>query len=141
LLRSRAPEEYADSLETSTKWVISTLQRMTGKLARSRLARARGRLRFVDALRALGEGDEETARESLKEACELLPGLSTNGGAVLSHLLFNLPHDGASADRKAQLALAAALWPDPHSRTARVLAEHAASAAEGSPVPSENTAT
>ncbi len=80
------------------------------------LARAEGKVRYAAAVRALVEGDDVRARESLEAACRLLPELSRSP-VLVARRIANVAATGAAE----RVARAAALWPDARSDTAAFL--------------------
>jgi Glycosyl transferase family 2 len=85
-------------------------------------ARAAGKLRYWEALRALVD-DEDAARAALREACERLPELSSDPWFVDRRVKTMAT---APDQRLRCYAAAAALWPDPSCDTALFLRVQAA---------------
>jgi glycosyltransferase involved in cell wall biosynthesis len=86
------------------------------------VARARGKLHYVAALRSLLHGDEAAARTSLAEACRLIPELSHDPW-LFARRVKTIAYE--QDDLLRQYATTAALWPDQNADTAlflRVLA-------------------
>lgn len=107
---------YLEAFELSATRQLAELERMRqegcGQLAAraaASLAGARASVECVKALQALSRQDEDAARAFLREACQLLPALSSEPGWFAKRI--ELAASGR-AERLAQLEAAAALWPD-----------------------------
>lgn len=105
---------YLESEELCSQSALALAQSV-GRQDRSELVRrARGRVAFVRALRALRERDDETVGAALEEACRLSPELLSAQDYVSRRIV------KMSADPEGRLrivAAAARLWPDPRSDT------------------------
>jgi hypothetical protein len=110
--------DYLRAVGLSARAASRQVRNLTRPDAASLVKRADARVELVDAVRAIGEGDEAVARRALASACRLLPPLSTDPAAVVGLLRT------VTGGRPESLALAlstAALWPEPRSDTARYL--------------------
>jgi glycosyltransferase involved in cell wall biosynthesis len=110
--------DYLDALELAAKSAAEIVEGLRRGDRRELAARAEGTRRYAAALRALVHGDDGTLREELREACRLLPELSSEPWSVfkrIAYLSYERP------ERLRRLAAAAAAWPDPHAETALYL--------------------
>jgi hypothetical protein len=114
---------YLQAMEQMARSGTSQLTRLARPDTRALAARADGKLSYCRALRALVEGDEETARAALREACERLPELSSDPWFADRRL----KTVGASPEQRLRrYAAAARLWPEPGCDTALFLRTQAA---------------
>jgi glycosyltransferase involved in cell wall biosynthesis len=118
--------EYLEAFEMVSRGAVEAVSK-TKRRDRSVLqGMARGRLVYSEALRSLLEGQADEVAVNLREACRLLPELSSQPAAVARRIGRVMP----DSERRARaLVLAAEAWPDQESDTALLLRIQAASAA------------
>ena len=124
--RGRRSGTYLGALEQTATGNARDLERLDRRDAANLIERAKGGVRWAQAMQALHRGDRAALADALADACRLAPELSEKPELAGFRLTAHLPFAQESRVGLRYCATAAELWPDRRTDAARYLRAAAA---------------